>query len=54
MRVSIVGAGAMGTLLGHGFCRGGHQVSILDLPDRVSQLQSTGKLVVVATDAASQ
>ncbi len=50
MRVSIIGAGAMGTLLGHGFCRGGHQVSVLDLPDRISQLQTSGKLVVVSTD----
>jgi len=50
MRVAIIGAGAMGTLLGHGFCRGGHQVSVLDLPHRISQLQSTGKLLVVASD----
>jgi 2-dehydropantoate 2-reductase len=52
MRVAIVGAGAMGTLLGHGFCRGGHHVSMLDLPDRVCQLKSTGKLVVVAADGS--
>ncbi len=50
MRVAIVGAGAMGTLLGHGFCTGDHEVSVLDLPNRVSQLQSTGKLLVVTSD----
>lgn len=50
MRVAIVGAGAMGTLLGNGFCKGGHEVSVLDLPNRVSQLQSTGKLLVVTSD----
>ena len=47
MRVAIVGAGAMGTLLGNGFCKGGHEVSVLDLPDRVAQLKSVGKLVVI-------
>jgi 2-dehydropantoate 2-reductase len=50
MRVAIVGAGAMGTLLGHGFCKGGHDVSILDLPDRVAQLRSFGKLAVIGED----
>lgn len=45
-----MGAGAMGTLLGNGFCRGGHQVSVLDLPDRVSQLRSSGNLVVLQPD----
>lgn len=47
MRVAIVGAGAMGTLLGHGFCNADHDVSVLDLPNRVAQLQSIGKLVVI-------
>lgn len=42
----------MGTLLGAGFCRGGHQVSVLDLPNRVSQLRSSGKLVVISPDGA--
>lgn len=50
MRVAIVGAGAMGTLLGHGLCKGGHDVSLLDLPDRVAQLRSTGKLIVIGED----
>ena len=48
MRVAIVGAGAMGTLLGNGFCRAGHQVTVLDLPARIAQLQSSGELVVVS------
>ena len=52
MRVAIVGAGAMGTLLGHGFCKGGHDVSVLDLPDRTAQLRSIGKLVVIGEDGA--
>lgn len=50
MRIAIVGAGAMGTLLGNGFCKGGHQVSVLDLPKRVSQLRSIGNLAVIADD----
>lgn len=50
MRVAIVGAGAMGTLLGHGFCKGGHDVSVLDLPNRVAQLRSAGQLVVIGED----
>lgn len=50
MRIAIVGAGAMGTLMGHGLCRAGYEVSILDLPNRVSQLRSTGKLVVIGQD----
>ena len=52
MRVAIVGAGAMGTLLGHGFCKGGHEVTVIDLPERVSQLESTGKLAVVSPDGS--
>ena len=47
MRVAIVGAGAMGTLLGHGLCKSGHDVSVLDLPHRVAHLRLTGNLVVV-------
>lgn len=50
MRIAIVGAGAMGTLLGHGFCGSGHDVSILDLPPRVAQLRGTGGLVVIGED----
>jgi len=50
MRIAIVGAGAMGTLLGHGFCTAGHDVSLLDLKSRISQIRSSGKLIVVAPD----
>ena len=50
MRIAIVGAGSMGTLLGHGFCKAGHEVSVLDLPGRIAQVQSSGKLVVVTPD----
>ena len=50
MRIAIVGAGAMGTLIGHGLCKAGYEVSILELPTRVAQLRSTGKLTVVAPD----
>ncbi len=52
MRIAIVGAGAMGTLLGHGLCNAGHDVSLLDLESRISQIRSSGKLIVVSTDGA--
>lgn len=52
MRIAIVGAGAMGTLLGHGFSQGGHDVTLLDLPGRVEQLKKAGQLVVVAVDGS--
>ena len=50
MKVAVVGSGAMGTLMGHSFCRGGHEVTKLDLPPRVSQLKQTGQLLVIAED----
>ncbi len=50
MRVVVIGAGAMGTLLGHGFCKGGHEVTLLDLPARVAELRAAGQLVVVDED----
>ena len=40
----------MGTLMGHGFCRAGYEVTMLDLDERVSRLKETGTLSVVATD----
>jgi 2-dehydropantoate 2-reductase len=52
MRIAIVGAGAMGTLLGHGFSKGGHNVTMLDLPDRVEQLRAAGELIVIAQDGS--
>jgi len=42
----------MGTLLGHGLGRGGHDVSLLDLPARIAQIQSAGKIVVYDPDGA--
>jgi 2-dehydropantoate 2-reductase len=50
MQIAIVGAGAMGTLLGHRFCKAGHDVSLLDLESRISQIRSSGKLIVVSPD----
>jgi 2-dehydropantoate 2-reductase len=50
MEISIIGAGAMGTLLGHGFCRAGHHVTLIDLPERVHQIRALKKLVVISPD----
>ena len=50
MRIAIVGAGAMGSLLGHGFRNAGHEVSLFDKPERIETLQSAGELVVIAED----
>lgn len=52
MRIAIVGAGAMGTLLGHGFCKAGHDVSFVDRPGRVAQIRAAGELVVIAPDGS--
>ena len=40
----------MGTLLGHKFCQAGHEVTLLDLESRISQIRSSGGLVVVSPD----
>ena len=50
MRIAVVGAGAMGTLLAHGFIRAKHQVTIIDLPVRVAQIKGAGKLIVRTPD----
>lgn len=50
MRIAIVGAGAMGSLLGHGLQRGGHEVALLDLPARVEQIRTLGGLAVIGED----
>lgn len=50
MRIAVVGAGAMGCLLGHGFCRSGHEVSLIDLPTRVEDLLANRELTVVSPD----
>lgn len=50
MNIAIIGAGAMGTLVGHGFCQAGHHVSLIDLPRRVNQIRKMKKLVVISPD----
>lgn len=49
----MVGAGAMGTLLGLGFCKGGHHVSVIDLPERISQVRAAGQLEVISPQGLS-
>jgi 2-dehydropantoate 2-reductase len=46
MRVAIVGAGALGSLIGHAFCRAGRRVTLVDRPDRLSRIAALGGLVV--------
>jgi 2-dehydropantoate 2-reductase len=50
MRVAVVGAGAIGTLIGHGLCNGGHEVTLLDLSGRVAQIRAAAKLQVIGED----
>lgn len=51
MKVTIVGAGAMGSLLGHGIAAGGgHEVTLIDLPPRVDRLHEDGGIRVQAED----
>jgi 2-dehydropantoate 2-reductase len=40
----------MGSLLGHGFLRAGHDVSLIDTPQRVAQLNAVGTVTVIAED----
>lgn len=46
MRIAIVGAGALGSLLGHAFCRTGRRVTLVDRPDRLAAVAASGGLVV--------
>jgi len=46
MRIGIVGAGALGTLLGHAICRAGGRVTLVDRPERVAAIAAAGGLVV--------
>ena len=46
MKIAIIGAGAMGSMLGHAFQLGGHFVTIIDLPARVEQIRSMNGIVV--------
>ena len=50
MKIAIIGAGAMGTLLGHGFCKAGHHVTFIDLPGRVHQIRAMKKLAVISPE----
>lgn len=52
MRIAIVGAGAMGSLLGHGFRRAGYDVSLIDTPARVAELRAAGTVTVIDEDGA--
>lgn len=40
----------MGSLLGHGFVRAGHDVSLIDTPSRVAQLNAAGTVTVIDED----
>jgi len=53
MKIGIVGAGAIGTLLAHGFTRGGHEVSLVDLPARVAALRAAGGVTVIDPDGVA-
>lgn len=50
MRIAIVGSGAMGMFLGHGFQKAGYEVTMLDLPYRVEKLRSIGQFSVIMED----
>lgn len=47
MRVAIIGAGAIGTLIGHAFCRASCRVALIDRPGRLASIAALGGLVVV-------
>ena len=44
--VAVVGAGAIGTLLGHTLASAGHRVTMIDLPRRVAQIRRGGLRLV--------
>ena len=46
MRIAIVGAGALGSLLGHAFARAGRRVTLIDRPARLAAIAASGGLVV--------
>ena len=46
MRIAIVGAGALGSLLGHAFARAGRRVTLIDRPERLAAIAAAGGLVV--------
>ena len=47
MKIAIIGAGAMGSILGHSFQLEGHSVAIIDLPNRVQQIRSMNGIIVI-------
>ncbi len=47
MRVAIFGAGALGSLIAHAFCRAGCRVTLIDRPDRLSRIVTLGGVVVI-------
>lgn len=47
MRVAVVGAGALGSLIGHALCRAGCRVTLIDRPRRLAAIEALGGLVVV-------
>ena len=47
MRIAIVGAGAIGTLIGAAFCSAGYRVTFIDRRDRIDQISTMGGLVVI-------
>ena len=46
MRIAIVGVGALGSLLGHAFCRAGRRVTLVDRPERLAAVAASGGLIV--------
>lgn len=50
MRVTIIGAGAIGSLLGHSIARSGHELTVVDQPGRVAQLRDAGGIAMRALD----
>ena len=52
MRVAIVGAGAIGSLIGHGLQLGGNEVTLLDLPARIEQIRAMGNLMILNADCS--
>ena len=50
MRVAIVGAGAIGSLIGHALCRAGCRVSMIDRSARLADIERLGGVAVVDPD----
>lgn len=50
MRIAIVGAGAIGSLIGDALCRAGNHVTLIDRRPRIAQISALGGLVVVGPE----